>query len=87
MLYNDLTDEELAAKKKELVGKYETAIGGGVATVIAGEGRRVEYTRANASGLESLIKALDREQQKRAGVQVSGAIRVTFPYSGDYNGW
>jgi hypothetical protein len=85
MLYDDLTDEELVAKKRMLAEKYEEAMGGGVAVVIAAEGRRVEYTRANAEGLLSLIKAVDLEKRRRAGEQISGAIPVTFPYGGDYH--
>jgi hypothetical protein len=84
MIYEHLTDTELDAKKRMLAEKYEEAMGGGVAIVIAGEGRRVEYTRANADGLLSLMKAVDLEQRKRRGEQVSGAISVTFPYGGDF---
>lgn len=87
ILYGDLDDAALAAKIVELRGKYEQAIGGGVATVVAGQGRRIEYTRSNAAGLLSLIKEAVREQESRAGVQVSGALSITFPYGGDfYNG-
>lgn len=87
VLYGNLTDDQLAAKINELTTKYETALAGGVAVVVAGEGRRVEYTRANATGLMSLITAATREQQRRAGVQVEGAIRVRFPYGDGGYGW
>lgn len=86
VLYTNLDDTQLAAKVTELTTKYETAIGGGVVTVVAGEGRRIEYSRANAAGLQSLLTAAVREQQRRAGIQVDGAISVTFPYGGDYYG-
>lgn len=84
ILYGDMTDVELAAKIVELRAAYETAISGKVATVVAGEGRRVEYTRANIDGLKGLLTAAIRERARRDGVQVSGAIRVHFPYGGDY---
>jgi membrane protease subunit (stomatin/prohibitin family) len=82
VLYQDLTDEELVAKIANLTSLYETAISGGTAVVVAGEGRRVEYTRSNAAGLASLITAAQREQQRRAGVQITGAIAVSYPYGG-----
>ncbi|HEY0083914.1 MAG TPA: hypothetical protein VGB61_14065, partial [Pyrinomonadaceae bacterium] len=60
----------------------EKVIGGGVAVVVAGEGRRIEYSRANGGGLEALLKAACRERDRRAGVQVSGALRVRYLYAG-----
>ena len=87
ILYGNLSDADLATKITDLTAQYEKAISGGVATVVAGQGRRLEYTRSNASGLLSLIKEAAREQQARAGVQVGGALAITFPYGGDcYNG-
>lgn len=87
ILYGHLTDEALAAKIVELSAKYETAISGGVATVVAGQGRRIEYTKANAEGLKSLLTDAIRERDGRAGVQIGGALPITFPYGGDfYNG-
>ncbi len=84
ILYTDLSDVDLELKVKDLTAKYERVMEGGAAVVVAGEGRRVEYTRANDKGLLALLTAARREQQRRAGVQVSGAIQVTFPYAGDY---
>lgn len=81
-IYRNLTDQQLADKITELTGKLETVIGGGVATVVAGENRRVEYSRANQSGLEMLLKAAINEQDFRAGIQTTGAIRVSYPYAG-----
>lgn len=83
ILYANLTDADLAAKIVELTAKYETALGGGVATVVAGEGRRVEYTRANSAGLLSLLRAATNERDRRAGIHVSGAIAVSYPYAGN----
>lgn len=87
ILYGDLDDDALHAKIVELRGKYETVISGGVATVVAGQGRRIEYTRANSDGLKSLLTEAVRERDGRAGVQIGGALSITFPYGGDfYNG-
>lgn len=82
VLYTNLSDEELEDKITTLTAAYEKAMLGGVATVVAGGGRRMEYTTANASGLLSLITAATREKQRRSGVQTTGAIRVVFPYGG-----
>ena len=79
LIYTRLTDEQLAAKVEELSTAYEKAVGGGVA-VVAGEGRRMEYSRANAPGLYSLLTVALREQDRRSGVQVSGAIAVRYPH-------
>lgn len=79
-IYGDMTDEELAAKIAELRGHVEQVAIGGVAVVVAGEGRRIEYSRANEKGLLALLAAASREKARRAGVQVSGAIQVTYPY-------
>jgi len=83
-IYEDLPDDELDAKIVELRGKIEEVMMGGVAIVVAGNGRRIEYARANQSGIEGLLKAAIREKQARAGVQVSGAIQTIFPYGGDF---
>lgn len=85
-MYEDLTDAALDAKIVELREKVEQVAMGGVARVVAGNGRRIEYSDANRGGLEGLLKLAIREKQARAGVQVSGAINVTFPYGGDF-GW
>ena len=80
-LYQNLTDVELAAKITYLTEKLETVVGGGVALVVAGESRRIEYSRANQQGLEALLKAAQNEQDRRNGIQVSGAIGVSYPYA------
>jgi len=76
-IYSDLDDEELAAKIIQLRDAVETAAGGGVA-VIAGEGRRMEYTRANSSGLKELLRAALSERDSRAGGSPDAAIRVVW---------
>lgn len=51
-------------------------MGGGVA-VIAGEGRRIEYTKANAGSLEAELKNLIAEAAVRGLVVTrGGAINV-----------
>lgn len=76
--YSDLTDEELAAKVTELRDAYEKTIGGGVA-VIAGNGRRMEYTRADSKALMGLLRDAQNEQDERRGNCPTGAIGVIFP--------
>lgn len=85
-MYEDLSDDDLKAEIIDLRGKIKIVVGGGTAVVVAGEGRRVEYTAANLKGLQSLLTAAIRERDERAGVQISGAIAVTFPYGGDFYG-
>lgn len=77
-MYSDLTDEELSAK----IAKYRQAaedldIGEQVA-VVAGEGRRMEFTRANSRRLLATLKALIREKDRRSGTNRNGAIEVYF---------
>jgi peptidoglycan hydrolase-like protein with peptidoglycan-binding domain len=85
ILYGNLSDDDLAAKIVELTASYEKTMTGGAAIVVAGQGRRIEYTRSNSSGLMALLTAATREQQRRAGIQVDGALSITFPYGGDCN--
>jgi len=76
--YEDLDDEDLAAKIKELRVAYETVIGGQVA-VIAGNGRRMEYTRADSKALLGLLREAQNLRDERGGATVSGAIGVFYP--------
>jgi hypothetical protein len=79
-MYSDLTDEELAAKITELRGKVETVAGGGAVAVIAGEGRRKEFTRGNIGDLRALLTEAVQEAERRAnGGRLRGrAIGVRF---------
>ena len=81
-MYEDLTDAELDTKIAELRGKYEDVLSGGAAVVIAGEGRRVEYTRGNIDGLEKLLDLARSERTRRAngGRFPNRAIRVRHIY-------
>lgn len=78
-IYSDLTDEALAAEIAAYrAARKEMTLGQGVA-VIAGEGRRVEFTKANRADLDAELRALIREQDKRAGRRGGGrAIEVHF---------
>ena len=65
-MYSDLTDEALAAKIIEFRDKVELVAAGGAVAVIAGEGRRKEFTRANLGDLKLLLRELLNEQERRA---------------------
>jgi len=64
--YRDLTDQELTDK----IAKYRAAIEeidlDGATSVIAGEGRRQEFVRSNASHLRTTLDELQCEQRRRA---------------------
>lgn len=74
-LYSDLTDEQLAAKIVQFRdAQDELALGGGVA-VIAGEGRRIEYTRSQSGKLASALIELLAERDRRGGTS-GGALPI-----------
>lgn len=79
MLCDGLDDVELRALVTELrSGVKEAMIGGGVA-VIAGEGRRMEYTRANLKDLKAELAAAQRELARRdPNYDAGGALAVEF---------
>lgn len=63
--YSDLTDEELQGKITSFRNALEElALGGGV-SVVAGEGRRMEFTRSNIKDCERLLEALEAEWDSR----------------------
>ncbi|MET0373960.1 MAG: hypothetical protein ABW128_06845 [Rhizorhabdus sp.] len=68
--YINMTDDELTAEITATFAARKTAIGGGVA-VVAGEGRRIEYTRSNLSGLDRTLRDLGFEARKR-GLPIGG---------------
>lgn len=68
--YIDYTDEQLIAEINATLAARKTAISGGVA-VVAGEGRRIEYTRANLTGLEQTLRDLGYEARQR-GLPIGG---------------
>jgi hypothetical protein len=76
--YSGLTCEQLDKKIAELMSASEQlALGGGIA-VVAGEGRRVEYTRGQSNGADKLLKEAICERDWRAGHVTGGAIGVRF---------
>lgn len=79
-MYDDLDDAALDAKIVELRGKLEQVTGGGGVAVIAGEGRRKEFTRANLGGLQAMFDAALRERERRQnGGRLPGrALGVRF---------
>lgn len=81
-MYSDLTDLELDEKIVELRTKVEQVVGGGGVAVLAGEGRRVEYTRGNVAGLEALLTEARNEKERRGnGGRLRGrAIGVRHDY-------
>lgn len=66
-LYSLKTDQELL----DLIAKYEAAIEtatiGGDVAVIAGEGRRMEFTSCNIGGAWKILRELVAELARRPG--------------------
>lgn len=81
-MYSDLSDEELDVEIVELRGKVKQVMSGEAVQVIAGEGRRVEYTRSNLDGLNDLLRLALLEREKRTnGGRIRGrAIRPRHCY-------
>ena len=77
-IYSDLGDAELDEKIVELRDAYEKTVGGQVA-VISGNGRRMEYTRADSKALRSLLRDAQNERAERGGACVAGAIGIVYP--------
>lgn len=78
--YIEYTDDEIVTAITETYAARRTIANGGVAVVIAGEGRRVEYTRGNATMMNDDLRMLEYEARLRglpiAGI--GGAIGVEF---------
>lgn len=74
-MYDDLTDDEVNAKIIVFRDAYEAVIGGQVA-VIAGNGRRMEYTRADSKALLAIIRELRSLRDERAGGLGTGALGI-----------
>lgn len=78
--YINYTDDELVTAITETFTARRTVAAGGVAVVIAGEGRRVEYTRANPNMLNEDLRMMEYEARLR-GLDIAGdggAIEVEF---------
>ena len=64
-LYSQMTDQELADKISKYMAAIEEAeLGGGVG-VVAGEGRRMEFTSANLDAAKRTLDALVLERDRR----------------------
>lgn len=78
--YINYTDDELVTAITDTYQARRTVAAGGLAVVIAGEGRRVEYTRANPSMLNEDLRLMEYEARLRnleiGGI--GGAITVEF---------
>lgn len=78
-MYSDLTDEELEAKITELRDGIEKVAMGGAVAVIAGEGRRKEFTRSNSTELRKLLNAaLDERDNRKNGGRRGRALGVRY---------
>lgn len=83
MNFAGMTDEELQAKITKYSEAIEQVATGGVG-VVAGEGRRMEYTQGNSKLLERLLYRAEEEWYRRHPEDrptVSGAcaISMSFP--------
>jgi len=80
-MYDDLDDAALAAKIIELRDKIEAVAAGGTVAVIAGEGRRKEFTPSSIAALRQLYtEACNARERRSNGGRLRGrAIRARFP--------
>lgn len=79
-IYTGLDEAALIAKADELRGKMETLATGGGVVRVAGEGRMIEYSRANAAGLQRLLNEVLAELAILRGEgDPRHAIGVVFP--------
>lgn len=69
--YADLTDDELTAEIKQYRDARKEALFGGGVGVIAGEGRRIEYTKTSVGGLDQELRLLYYEARAR-GLPIGG---------------
>jgi hypothetical protein len=79
-MYDDLDDDALKTKVGELRDKLERVVGGGAVEVIAGEGRRKEFSQGNAKELRRLYTAARNELDRRTsgGIAQGRAIGVRY---------
>lgn len=77
-IYSHLTDEELAAKKLELLSKYEAVSVGGGVSKMSGEGRSMELTAGDSRNIRKLLNMCTDEIDGRAGGLSGAALGVTF---------
>jgi hypothetical protein len=72
-LYEDFTDEELAAEIAAYRGAIRKADLNDVG-VVAGEGRRVEFTRSNVGSARTALRDMLAEWNRRNGRHGGGSI-------------
>jgi len=70
--YADLTDELLIAEIEQYRAARKEAMFGGGVGVIAGEGRRIEYTKTSIRGLDEELRVLYYEARQR-GLPIGGS--------------
>ncbi len=69
--YADLTDRALSDEIKQYRDARREALFGGGVGVIAGEGRRIEYTKTSIGGLDADLRLLYYEARMR-GMAIGG---------------
>lgn len=72
-MFDDLNDEDLAAKVAELRDKYVALCGGDVVDTVVADGRRMEFTPADAERVRQLWLSAKRTLDARNGVFTSGS--------------
>lgn len=70
--YTGLTDDELIAEINEYRAARKEALFGGGVGVVQAEGRRLEFTRANLTGLDAELRMLYYEARRR-GLEIGGS--------------
>ena len=79
MLCDGLNDAELDVLIAELRAGYREAVVGGGVAAVRGEGRALEYTRANLGDLKRELASALREKARRdPSYDAEGALRVEF---------
>jgi hypothetical protein len=78
--YINYTDDEIVEAITETYAARRKINSGGIAVVVAGEGRRVEYSRGNTTALAEDLRMLEYEARLRR-LEIAGdngAIAVEF---------
>jgi hypothetical protein len=74
--YETLTDEQLLAEYAEYHEAAKKVAFGGEIAVIAGEGRRAEYTKSNADALNLALRELAAEMSYRGLTEGGGRSAI-----------
>lgn len=79
-IYSGISDEDLLDEISQFrSARRELMLGQGVA-VVAGEGRRMEFTRANAGDLTTELKNLIAEANCRGLIEASGGGAISLEF-------